>query len=291
MNKRRHRSTAVRIVLGLLATTVATAVAAAAVLAAEVAYTVSQDYLPASSAPTLPPAYGDPAAPPLRLAVLGDSTGAGLGATTADSTVAGALALRLAQNADSTYSTARGSADPTTPGPAAGRRVHLRALAVSGARVGDLVTQLAQLDRAGGADLAVVLIGANDATHLTRLPDVRRDLRDAVTQLRERGARVVVGTCPDLGGARAFPQPLRELAAARGRAVAGVQRAAVAEAGGVSVDLAALTGPAFRADPGTLSSDRFHPSDRGYALWVDALSPTVLAEAPPPAASDPQPSR
>lgn len=131
----------------------------------------------------------------------------------------------------------------------------------------------------GGADLAVVLVGANDATHVTRLPAVRRDVEQAVRRLVAAGVRVVVGTCPDMGAARAIPRPLRSIVAARGRAVADAEREGVEAAGGTAVDLGRLTGPAFRADPATLSADLFHPSDRGYRLWTEALAPAVTAAA------------
>ena len=233
------------------------------VLAAEVAWVATRDYLTAESAPPvnaeiLPSGSGDLGSP-LRLVVLGDSTGAGVGASRTEFTVGSRLATAVAQAAE--------------------RAVSLRTVAVSGARAGDLT---AQLDGAVELEpeVAIILVGANDATHLTALGPVRRDLGEAVRRLREAGARVVVGTCPDLGGATAFPQPLRALAAWRGRAVGAAERFAVRSAGGVAVDLAAETGPAFRARPEVmLSADRFHPSDAGYALWADALTPATVEAA------------
>jgi lysophospholipase L1-like esterase len=35
----------------------------------------------------------------------------------------------------------------------------------------------------------------------------------------------------------------------------------------------------FRADPGTLSEDEFHPSPDGYQLWALALYPAVYEAA------------
>jgi lysophospholipase L1-like esterase len=90
---------------------------------------------------------------------------------------------------------------------------------------------------------------------------------------------VVVGTCPDLGAARAFAQPLRQIVALFGRQVAKAQAAAVREAGGVPVDLAARTGPVFRADAGTLCEDGYHPSADGYRVWAHALFPAVAEAA------------
>ena len=48
--------------------------------------------------------------------------------------------------------------------------------------------------------------------------------------------------------------------------MARAQAAAVLEAGGAVVDLAAETGPVFRADAGTLCHDGFHPSADGYRV-------------------------
>jgi lysophospholipase L1-like esterase len=160
-----------------------------------------------------------------------------------------------------------------------GYRVTLDGLGISGSRVGDLRTQVSRALIGQPPDLTVVLIGANDATHLTSLSDVRRRLEAAVRRLREAGSAVVVGTCPDMGAARALAQPLRSVVAWRGRQVAEASADAVTDAGGTPVDLAARTGPVFRADPGTMSRDAFHPSADGYGLWAMALYPAVAEAA------------
>jgi lysophospholipase L1-like esterase len=121
-----------------------------------------------------------------------------------------------------------------------------------------------------------VLIGANDATHATRPSTVGRDVGSAVRRLTEAGVTVVLGTCPDMGAARALPRPLRDVVAWHGRAIARATAPAASGSGARVVDLAALTGPAFRADPTTLSVDLWHPSDKGYALWADAILPDLL---------------
>ncbi len=245
------------------ATALATsALAAVLLLGAEAGYVAGRSYLPAGSAPPPTGAFGTEAGAgagrPLRLLLVGDSTAAGVGASSTATSVGGRLAAALA---------------------AGGRRVELSSVAVSGSRAADLRGQLTRALHGAAPDVAVVLIGANDATHLSRLGTVRRDLTDAVRRLRGAGVRVVVGSCPDLGAARAFPQPLRLVAAWRGRGVAAAEDAAAATAGARVVDLGRATGPAFRADPRTLSRDRFHPSDRGYRLWAQALAPAVLAAA------------
>lgn len=213
-------------------------------------------YLAAESAPDVLGTFGDAADPSVRLAILGDSTAAGLGASAAHTTVGGQLAARLA---------------------AEGHHVTLEGFGVSGSRAGDLGPQVSRA-LLTSPDVAVVLIGANDATHLSTGARMLAPLADAIRRLRAADVPVVLGTCPDLLGSRAFLRPLRDLHAAVGRRVATRQAEVGTASGAVPVDLARLTGPAFRADPTTLAEDLFHPSDRGYALWADALLPALRGQ-------------
>jgi lysophospholipase L1-like esterase len=244
---------AVRLARAAIGGAAGTMASTVVVLAAEVWVAARRPYLPANSAPPVDGEFGEPGQHPLRLVVLGDSTGAGVGVTRTEDTVGAALARRLAQ---------------------LGSRVRLAGVAIGGSGTGDLGPQVSRA-LLGRPDVAVVLVGADDATRGTPLRAVRHNLTDAVRRLSAVGVRVVVGTCPDLGAVRAFPQPLRMVVAWQGRRVASASAAATGSAGGVPVDLAAATGPVFRADPGTFSEDRFHPSADGYRLLAEALLPAV----------------
>jgi lysophospholipase L1-like esterase len=235
--------------------------AVAALLGGEAVWTATRDFLPASSAPSMTGVFGPrlPGRPPLRVTVLGDSTAAGVGASATRTTVGGRLAAQLAHDLT--------------------RRVELTSVAVSGARARDLPAQVDRALAGRRPDVAVILVGANDTTHLTPDSDVQEQVGATVRRLVAAGSRVVVGTCPDMGAARVFPPPLRQLAGWRARAVAATQAEAVRASGGTPVDLARLTGPVFRADPRTFSSDRYHPSDRGYEIWAAAMLPAVLEAA------------
>jgi len=235
-----------------------TTVAGGALLGVEALLVTRREFLPADSAPPIAGTFGRAFAPPLRLAVLGDSTAAGVGVARIDDTVAGRLARAIADT---------------------GRFVTLDGLGVSGSRAGDLAPQVSRA-LVHPPDVAVVLIGANDATHGAGLDAVREDVRDAVRRLREAGTAVVVGSCPDMGSATAFLPPLRQVVAWHGRRVGAATRDAAADAGAETVDIGAETGPAFRSDPDRyLSSDRFHPSADGYALWAESLAGAVRAAA------------
>lgn len=240
---------------------VAGAASVAAVLTVEGLLAARRTAVPTATAPSLDRDYiGGPIGTGnvLHLTVLGDSTAAGVGVRTAGETVGGHLAAGLARD---------------------GRTVRLGGAAVAGSRTGDLGPQVSRALLGRQPDVAVILVGSDDATHGQPLAAVRRDLHAAVARLRDAGVPVVVGTCPDLGAVPAFAQPLRAILGWRGRTVAQAQAAATSAAGGIPVDLARLTGAVFRADRGTYSEDGYHPSADGYRLLAEALLPAVHSAA------------
>ncbi|WNM41111.1 SGNH/GDSL hydrolase family protein [Micromonospora halotolerans] len=242
--------------LSLLAGTVGGAV----VLAGQAIAARSREYAQPELGLALRATVGRADAPPLRLVLLGDSSALGVGVEHFEETIGGQLAQLLSEA-------------PT------GRRVHLSSVGVSGSRSTDLATQVARALLGERPDVAVILIGANDATGLARPADAAAYLGSAVRRLREAHVEVVVGTCPDLGAVRAVASPLRQVLGWAGRRVARAQTTAVLDAGGSVVDLGTETGPVFRADAGTLCHDGFHPSADGYRVWAHALLPAVEAAA------------
>lgn len=192
----------------------------------------------------------------LRFVMIGDSLAAGLGADSPLDTI-GALV-------------AQGIAD------AAGRPVRFVNVATVGARSADLEGQVTRALLLK-PHIVVMLIGGNDVTHLTRPQAAVRDLGNAVGRLVDAGAEVVVGTCPDLGSIKPIRQPLRTVARRLSRQLAAGQTVAVVEAGGRSVSLADLLGPAFSEHPAEMfADDQFHPSSKGYLLAAEALLPSAL---------------
>jgi lysophospholipase L1-like esterase len=249
-------------------TLLAGTVGGAALLAAEAVVARSRRYAKPELGLALRTTVGTDGAPPLRLVMLGDSAALGVGVDRVADTVGGQLAALL--SGSDAGAGAKG-------GPA--RAVALSSVGVAGSRSSDLATQVARCLLGDRPDVAVVLVGGNDAITLRRPADAAAYLGAAVRRLREAGVEVVVGACPDLGAARAIAPPLRQVVGFLGRRVARAQVRAVHAAGGAVVDLAAETGPVFRADPNTLSADRYHPSADGYRVWAYALLPAVAHAA------------
>jgi lysophospholipase L1-like esterase len=193
--------------------------------------------------------------PPIRIAMLGDSTAAGYGVYRDRDTPGAQLAIGISE--------------------AARRPVHLTNVAVVGAESPDLPVQVDALGRSR-PELAVVMIGANDVTELTKPSVAVPFLEATVIRLRHLGAEVVVGTCPDLGTIRPLAQPLRAYARRLSRKMAREQTVAVVGAGGRTVSLGDLLGPLFMTNLEMFSEDLFHPSAAGYAEAARAVLPSCL---------------
>lgn len=256
-------SVAGRIGRAAATTLLAGTVGGAALLAGEVLAAHGRRYAKPMMGLALRTSMGPSSAPLLRLVLLGDAAAIGVGVEWLADTVGGQLARLLAEGT-----------------PVSGERhVQLSSVGVAGSRSTDLATQVARALLGDRPDVAVVLIGANDATGLRSPAESAAYLGAAVRRLRDAGVAVVVGTCPDLGAVRAIAPPLRQVTGWLGRRVARAQALAVQEAGGTVVDLAAETGAVFRADAGTLCYDGFHPSADGYRVWAHALLPAVARAA------------
>jgi lysophospholipase L1-like esterase len=194
---------------------------------------------------------------PVELLLLGDSIAAGLGAERRKDTLGARLAKGLARRSR--------------------RPVRLRTAAVVGSESSALAGQLDALPPDYVADLAVIVVGGNDVTHRVPVSVATGHLTDAVGRLRERGAAVVVATCPDLRSLRAVPQPLRSLASRLSRQLADEQAEAATAAGAEVFSLRRTVGPMFLSEPDEMFSlDRFHPSALGYRRTAEALLPVAL---------------
>lgn len=242
---------------------------AAALLATEVLFTLRRDYFYEAPFPPLRGVtFGEAGAPRLNFVVIGDSTSVGVGASKPEETFPWLLAERLAGQF----------------------RVCLDVVGFSGARMADAAGIQTPEAVALDPDLVLVGIGGNDATHLTSISRVRAELARMLDDLGRTGASVVVVGPGEMRGVLAIPQPLRTLTVWSARRVGRVIREETRRRRLPLVDLAGLTGEAFRRAPHRYySKDLFHPGAEGYALWADAMAPTVLAAAEDPHPPSPGP--
>ena len=168
----------------------------------------------------------------LRLVVVGDSTAVGTGAESLDDAIPGRLGKLLG--------------------------ARWRAVGTNGYTSAEVLREHID-DAAGGpADVAVMLVGWNDALKLRSGRSYARDLAALIERLKAASpqGRVVVVAPPAFGDFAVLPQPLRM---ALGAHAAGLTKIAEQVADEHEVDFA----PGF--DGKSVASDGFHPDGEGYA--------------------------
>ncbi|MCU1229100.1 MAG: lysophospholipase L1-like esterase [Acidobacteria bacterium] len=197
------------------------------------------------------------AAVALTYVILGDSTAAGVGAD---------------------YQ--QGIAVQTTAELSKSHTVTMTNLGVSGARIHDVLKE--QLPRAAAIkpDLVLLAVAPNDVTHLTCIGSMRRDLLAIVLRLRAANPNVaiVITGSADMSTPPRIPRLLRGIAGARARAVNRMFVSVAKQQRLTFAPIAAETGPLFKKDPSLFGPDRFHPNERGYAVWTAVIN-RALAEA------------
>jgi lysophospholipase L1-like esterase len=192
--------------------------------------------------------------PALTYVVMGDSTAAGQGAP---------------------YT--QGIAVGTAAAVAADHRVTMTNLAVSGARINDVVEgQLAAAVRLH-PDLVLLSVAANDVTHLSSVAAMESNLLRIVRALKTANpdVAIVVTGSPDMGSPPRIPRPLRGLASARTEAINRMFRTVAAGEHLTFAPIADATGPLFRKDRTLFADDRFHPNARGYSTWIHVLNEAI----------------
>ena len=207
----------------------------------------------------LPPAEGEtsgrigdtPAAEPLRVAVLGESTAAGCGVTTHHEGFAGSLARRIFELTQ--------------------RPVLWEVVGQHGATARRIRHRLVPQLRAR-YDLVVLLAGANDVLSRRTTAEWRDDLTAILDALAVRADHTVVSGTPPFTSFPSLPGALRRYLAAAGRTLDDVAREVCAGRPNTQwmgfADSDAV-GPDFFA------RDGFHPSAVGYRRWAETVAETL----------------
>lgn len=179
--------------------------------------------------------------PLLRLLVLGDSAGAGVGAGSQEEALTGRIVAGL-----------RGRF-----------RVHFRLVARTGATTASTLRLLERMEPFA-VDAAVTSLGVNDVTGdvgVARFLALQARLH---ALLRERfGARLVLASgLPPMDRFPALPQPLRWYLGARARELDRALAAALPD--GRGAEYLAVAG---ELDAAHMAADGFHPGPAVYAAW------------------------
>ncbi len=187
----------------------------------------------------------------LKILVLGDSTGAGVGASAPEFSLAGLTAQRYAD-------------------------AHIVNVSVSGARVEDAVKQLSGIKETD-FDLVMIHIGGNDAIRFTNNDEFAEDFATLMTQARDKGQHILVTSTGNIGTVPLFPFGTRWIFARRGNKIREIMKAEVAQHDSATVRYTDLlrerANDPFALEPELFyAEDKFHPSDAGYADWFSLMS-------------------
>ena len=184
--------------------------------------------------------------PALRLLLLGESTVSGVGVARQADALAGQLASELAAMT--------------------GRTVQWQALGRNGADAKACVHALLPQVLEQQWDLALLVLGVNDTTHLTTRRQWRSRLTQLLTGLRLCSRQVGVTAVPPLGRFTALPQPLRGWFGLRSGLLDRDLQQLAARQGARYLSLTLPFEPVF------LARDGFHPSAAGYRAWANGIA-------------------
>jgi lysophospholipase L1-like esterase len=231
-------------------------ITAAAVLGAQVFATLQRDYLRTADFTIDLEFDGSGEDRPVRIAVLGDSLVEGVGASSAEASLAGQVGAKVAAGT--------------------GRAVDVRGFGVSGAVTAGVAGEQLDQVEAGAFDVLVLEIGSNDVTHLTRDGDLERHTRRMLERATQLAPIVVFGGSGRLDTPN-FQRPLRDLVVWRATRVRALQERVADEFDAVDyMNVAVDVSPVYARTPGANSRDAFHPSDIGYEVWARPLAQLVV---------------
>jgi lysophospholipase L1-like esterase len=207
--------------------------------------------LPDAAGPCSGTAPGDGI--PLDLIVLGESTVAGVGASTHERGLTGQTASALARRT--------------------GRSIRWRAIGLSGATARDAHRELVPQLAGSRADALIIVLGVNDVAGWHGVSRWTRDVEQLLAGVRGQLASsvIILPGVPPFQYIPAFPQPLRSALGVRARLL---DRA--------YSDLARThsrvihVSSQFKLDREFFCQDGFHPSESGYAAWGEQLAEAII---------------
>lgn len=190
--------------------------------------------------------FGDPSHPPLRVAVLGDSSVTAPGVAGAHEIWVSLVCGRLAET----------------------RHVLLQSFAVGGSMAHDVIAE--QLDDAIAfePDMVLVSVGANDVIKGVPIDRFERNLDRLVDRLTATGAAVVLTGVGVMGTIPRLYPPLSTLMSRRAQRFDRVHRKVAHAHGAAVIDQRADDARIWNSDRTLWAADYFHVSAAGHSRWA-----------------------
>jgi lysophospholipase L1-like esterase len=226
--------------------------AAGAVLAGQMARAIYRNDLPSLENQDPSGRFGDPAAPPLRIVFLGDSSVTAPGVDPLDYSWPRQVAIHLSG------------------------RFHVDAISVAegGSKSRDVLEKQLEPALELKPDIAYVSVGSNDALRGTPVQRFETELDRVVARLHANIPAVGVSGIGDLGTIPRLPSLARGIARVRGRAIdRAVARVASHYPRVAKSNAWDVMYPAFIEDPDLFAPDLFHASAEGHLVFASAGRP------------------
>ncbi len=193
---------------------------------------------------------GNKTNPEYKIWIDGDSVGAGVGASSFETSLSGRIGEFEAKN----------------------KHVALFNNSISGSRMADLVNKNAPKDK---QDLIVLIISSNDLFHFTNLSDFKTSTVAVLKKYATLTDKLIL-----IGPGRIFDADAIPLIAKPAyRYFAKSYAKVLSEETAKYKNVAYVNPTNTSADPtkygDTGASDRFHPNDEGYRFWFDLLEPRL----------------
>ncbi|CAN5180507.1 hypothetical protein BH11PAT1_BH11PAT1_7860 [soil metagenome] len=183
---------------------------------------------------------------------MGDSTAEGMGASHPDKSFSGIIFMAIKEyRKDSEYHN----------------------LGVQEYRIRDVLEKQLEKGISLQPDLVTLSIGANDLKRRTPMRQFEQDLTTVLSRLKkETNALIVINTIPDISASPLIPQNLKTITNLLVRRFNRIISAQAKQQGIELVDFYTQSRIFARTYPKEIfSTDRFHPSDFGYALWANTI--------------------
>ncbi len=156
-------------------------------------------------------------------------------------------------------------------------KVSMTNVGVSGARAKDVLDKQLSGALKAKPDVALIIIGSNDITHITGIESVKSSINSTISQLVESNChiKIVLTGSADMGAVPRLPQPLRYFAGQRVKKLNHAVTSIVQDNQLTFAPIAEKTGQAFRDDPTLFAADKFHPNTRGYDVMNTVIVSAV----------------
>ena len=198
---------------------------------------------------------GESNKPLFRLFIAGDSVGAGVGASSFETSVAGRLGEYFAKN----------------------YQVEFENVSVSGHKVKDVLNGKIPEEQ---QDLIILIVGSNNLFRFTDIKQFEKDVEELYVKFSSKGKKVLLIGPGRIFDSSAVPLVIRPVYKYQGQKYAQILSSKSKEFDNV-IHVTTFKHQASEKKYGnTLASDKFHPSDSGHEFWFDMIKGGLETKSP-----------